>query len=68
VGLGGHGPLDRAHEVVRQIRPRVAQVTPFASPVREYYLTNPIARASLVMAELAALRKSMKEGTTGTHG
>jgi NADH-quinone oxidoreductase subunit G len=41
---------------------------PFASPVREYYLTNPIARASLVMAELAALRKSMKEGTTGTHG
>jgi NADH-quinone oxidoreductase subunit G len=41
---------------------------PFASPVREYYLTNPIARASLVMAELAALRKSLKEGITGTHG
>ncbi len=41
---------------------------PFVSPVREYYLTNPIARASLVMAELAALRKNMQEGTTGTHG
>ena len=41
---------------------------PFATPVREYYLTNPIARASAVMAELAALRKSMSEGTTGTHG
>jgi len=36
--------------------------------VREYYLTNPVARASAVMGELAALRKSLKEGTTGTHG
>ena len=41
---------------------------PFVSPVHDYYLTNAIARASVVMAELAALRKSMKEGTTGTHG
>jgi NADH-quinone oxidoreductase subunit G len=40
---------------------------PFGSPVKEYYLTNPVARASLVMAELAALRKSLSEGT-GTHG
>ena len=27
----------------------------FASPIREFYLTNPIARASAVMAECAAL-------------
>jgi NADH-quinone oxidoreductase subunit G len=40
----------------------------FGTPVRDYYLTNPIARASAVMAELAALRKSMSQGTTGTHG
>jgi NADH-quinone oxidoreductase subunit G len=41
---------------------------PFGAAVREYYLTNPVARASAVMGELAALRKSLKEGTTGTHG
>ncbi|MEO8114368.1 MAG: molybdopterin-dependent oxidoreductase, partial [Phenylobacterium sp.] len=29
--------------------------TPFASPVRSFYLTNPIARASVTMAECAAL-------------
>ena len=29
--------------------------TPFASAVRDFYLTNPIARASTVMAELSAL-------------
>jgi NADH-quinone oxidoreductase subunit G len=29
---------------------------PFASPVADYYLTNPIARASAVMAECSALR------------
>ena len=28
---------------------------PFASPIRDYYLTNPIARASAVMAECSAL-------------
>jgi NADH-quinone oxidoreductase subunit G len=41
---------------------------PFGSAVRDYYLTNPIARASAVMAELSALKKSMDRGTTGTHG
>jgi len=29
--------------------------TPFASPVRDFYLTNPIARASVTMAECQAL-------------
>jgi NADH-quinone oxidoreductase subunit G len=41
---------------------------PFASPVRDFYLTNPIARASAVMAEMSALRKSFEQGATGTHG
>jgi NADH-quinone oxidoreductase subunit G len=41
---------------------------PFGSAVRDFYLTNPIARASVVMAELSALKKSMDRGTTGTHG
>jgi NADH-quinone oxidoreductase subunit G len=32
---------------------------PFLSPVRDFYLTNPIARASAVMAEMSALKKTM---------
>ena len=32
---------------------------PFVSPIRDFYLTNPIARASSVMAEMSALKKSM---------
>ncbi len=31
--------------------------SPFASPVKDFYLTNPIARASAVMAECSALAK-----------
>jgi NADH-quinone oxidoreductase subunit G len=41
---------------------------PFGLAVRDFYLTNPIARASAVMAELSALAKSQQQGTTGTHG
>jgi NADH-quinone oxidoreductase subunit G len=41
---------------------------PFGVAVRDFYLTNPIARASTVMAELSALKASMDRGTTGTHG
>jgi NADH-quinone oxidoreductase subunit G len=41
---------------------------PFGAAVRDFYLTNPIARASAVMAQLSALRRSMGQGSTGTHG
>ena len=41
---------------------------PFGAAVRDFYLTNPVARASAVMAELSALKKNMSRGTTGTHG
>jgi NADH-quinone oxidoreductase subunit G len=41
---------------------------PFASPVRDFYLSNPIARASAIMADLSASRKNMGQRTTGTHG
>jgi NADH-quinone oxidoreductase subunit G len=36
---------------------------PFTSPIFDFYLTNPIARASTVMAELSALKTSMASGT-----
>jgi NADH-quinone oxidoreductase subunit G len=41
---------------------------PFGVAVRDFYLTNPIARASAVMAELSALKRNLLQGTTGTHG
>jgi NADH-quinone oxidoreductase subunit G len=41
---------------------------PFGSAVTDYYLTNPIARASAVMAELSALKRVAAQRTTGTHG
>ncbi|MET0567445.1 MAG: NADH-quinone oxidoreductase subunit NuoG [Hyphomicrobiaceae bacterium] len=41
---------------------------PFSSAISDFYLTNPIARASAVMAEMSALKKSFQQGATGTHG
>jgi NADH-quinone oxidoreductase subunit G len=41
---------------------------PFTGAVLDFYLTNPIARASSIMAELSALKKSWDRETTGTHG
>jgi len=41
---------------------------PFGLAVRDFYLTNAIARASAVMAELSALKQAAQQGTTGTHG
>ena len=35
---------------------------PFKSPVRDFYLTNPIARASAVMAELSLLKANAGAG------
>jgi NADH-quinone oxidoreductase subunit G len=41
---------------------------PFGSVAVDFYLTNPIARASAVMAELSAFKQSFAQRTTGTHG
>ena len=41
---------------------------PFGTAVADYYLTNPIARASAVMAELSALKQAAVRDATGTHG
>jgi NADH-quinone oxidoreductase subunit G len=38
----------------------VCQGAPFASPVKAFHLTNPIARASVTMAECAALAAGLK--------
>ncbi|MGO9545123.1 MAG: NADH-quinone oxidoreductase subunit NuoG [Rhodomicrobium sp.] len=41
---------------------------PLAPLVEDYYQTNPVARASSVMAELSALSQETQLGATGTHG
>jgi NADH-quinone oxidoreductase subunit G len=40
----------------------------FCSSVRDFYLTNPIARASKVMSECSALRSEQQAEGTGTNG
>ena len=41
---------------------------PLAPLVEDFYQTNPIARASSVMAELSAVSHVTELGATGTHG
>jgi NADH-quinone oxidoreductase subunit G len=41
----------------------------FTTPITDFYRTNPISRASAVMAECSALFSGGAEaGATGTHG
>jgi len=40
----------------------------FVAAVGDFYLTNPIARASAVMAEMSALARARRGEATGTHG
>jgi NADH-quinone oxidoreductase subunit G len=40
---------------------------PFVSAVSDFYLTNPIARASATMAECSALARGAAQPKTGTH-
>ncbi len=44
------------------------QDTAFGVAVEDFYLTNPIARASAVMSELSALTREQDHGATGTDG
>ena len=41
---------------------------PFSLPVRDFYFTNAIARASATMAACSRLASGREEGATGTHG
>ncbi|HXW22890.1 MAG TPA: molybdopterin-dependent oxidoreductase, partial [Rhodomicrobium sp.] len=41
---------------------------PLPELVEDYYQTNPIARASSVLAELSAISHATEHGATGTHG
>ncbi len=40
----------------------------FASPIADFYRTDPITRASRIMAECSALHQPLEPAATGTHG
>jgi NADH-quinone oxidoreductase subunit G len=40
----------------------------FGTAIADFYLTNPIARASAIMASLSAMHARDESGATGTHG
>jgi NADH-quinone oxidoreductase subunit G len=40
----------------------------FVSPIEDFYRTDPISRASAIMAECSALHEFVSEPATGTHG
>ncbi len=52
-----------AFGVVRPVEP-----TPFASPIANFYMTDPISRASATMAQCAETFAAPPAGKTGTHG
>jgi len=45
----------------------IPTAAPFASPVSDFYLTNPVARASAIMAECSAVARGETLAKTGTH-
>jgi NADH-quinone oxidoreductase subunit G len=51
--FGATGPVDAA---------------PFRSPIENFYMTDPISRASETMAECTATFVQGQQGKTGTHG
>ena len=59
---------DSAHLVNFSKKGIKVQGDSFAPMIRDYYMTNPIARASAVMAEMSALKREQERGATGTHG
>jgi len=42
--------------------------TPFRSPIGNFYMTDPVSRASATMAKCTATYIAPREGKTGTHG
>jgi NADH-quinone oxidoreductase subunit G len=67
-GIDEFAPGDMAE--IEALASGLVEVTskPFTSPIENYYLTNPIARASHVMQEQAALHQANALGVTGTNG
>ncbi len=57
IGTREAASLDGVQALAKKGSPLTQE--PFTTPIRDFYLTNPIARASAVMAEMSALKKSV---------
>jgi NADH-quinone oxidoreductase subunit G len=49
-------------------RPGAFDKAPFVSPVANFYMTDPVSRASVTMARCTEVFAAGKQGKTGTHG
>jgi len=49
-------------------RPGAMDAAPFETPIRDFYLTNPICRASETMAECSRIFNEGRQAATGTDG
>ena len=61
-------PADSAAVERLAQKPARADKERFGHAIDDYYLTNPIARASAIMANLSALHAGANKRATGTHG
>ena len=60
---------DKASAIVRLAQtPAKPGKDRFGHIIEDYYLTNPIARASAIMANLSALHAGASDKATGTDG
>jgi NADH-quinone oxidoreductase subunit G len=57
IGAREPAPLDGVEALAKKGSPLTQE--PFVAPIADFYLTNPITRASTVMAEMSALKKSV---------
>ena len=44
------------------------EATPFRGPIANFYMTDPISRASVTMAKCTETFAAAQGGKTGTHG
>lgn len=61
-------PTDAAAIERLAVMPSKTSKERFGEAIADFYLTNPIARASEIMASLSALHATSQEEATGTHG
>ena len=60
-------PRDNTLEKLQNLKGKVLN-EPFGTAIDNFYLTNPIARASAIMAEMSVLTTTNNNEATGTHG
>ncbi len=66
-GVGQIAPFSEGKAVQPAPAAALGAATALVNPIRDFYLTNPIARASAIMAEMSALKKAASGARTVTR-